>query len=160
MGPSYFVGLNTERKESFHAKKKSRVSFEDKIQWSLEKCDTNKGRTLLKEKEPPKLNHQSSSSSSLDDHNSATSVVAERRSVSVLDLYSDDESNNTSCVGKDPASNNVSAVISENKSTPLSEIEANGKPFINKINTSRSISDVFIGLPAHRPYLLSPIANT
>ncbi|XP_074614271.1 uncharacterized protein LOC141874024 isoform X2 [Acropora palmata] len=127
-------GLNTERKESFHAKKKSRVSFEDKIQCRLEKCDANEGRTLLKEKEPPKVNHQSSSSSSLDDHNSATSVVAERRSVSVLDLYSDDESNNTSCVGKDPASNNVSAVILENKSAPLSETEANGANATEKEN--------------------------
>ena len=87
------------------------------------------------EKEPPKQNLQSWGSALSNDLNS-TGVVNRGFSVSVLDLYSDDAaSNHTSCVSKEPALTNESAVSQETKNDPLLETKANSQLVANAGNT-------------------------
>lgn len=123
---SCFVGLSTPRKVSASSRKTSRVTFHDEILLSKE-LDTNEKQTL-KEVEPPKENLQSSSSPLSNDSNS-TGIVNKELSVSVLDLHSDDESNDTSRVSKEPIPIiNLSAASLKTESAQLTNSRTNGKP--------------------------------
>lgn len=125
---SRFAGLNIDRKRSRRPSQETRrVTFSDEIRWTPTKCDTKEDKKLIKEKESPKENLHSSSSYLLSDRNS-TSVGDKGFSVSVLDVYSDEESNGTSQVSKEPKPIiNVSDISLEAKSTPLSNTEEKGK---------------------------------
>lgn len=123
---SCFIGSNTSRKDSVPSKKTSRVTFSDEILLS-KKFATNETQTL-KEVEPPKENPQSWSSSLSNDSNS-TGVVNKELSVSVLDLPSDDESNDTGRVSEEPAPIiKISAVSLETECAQLNNSRTNGEP--------------------------------
>ena len=116
----FFPGLNTNNEKRCSSHKNSRVTFNDEIQWTQTKCDTNEGQTFLREKEPPSEN----SSLSNDPYSESTNDVNKGLSVSVLDLYSDDELNDKSHVCKEPVPINVSAVSVEAKTDPLPKTKA------------------------------------
>lgn len=123
---SCFIGSNTSTKDSAPSKKTSRVTFSDEVILS-KKFATNQTQTL-KEVEPPKENPQSWSSSLSNDSNS-TGVVNKELSVSVLDLPSDDESNDTGRVSEEPVPIiNLSAVSLETECAQLNNSRANGEP--------------------------------
>ncbi|XP_029192077.2 uncharacterized protein LOC114958465 [Acropora millepora] len=111
-------GLNTNNEKRCSSHKNSRVTFNDEIQWTQTKCDTNEGQTFLREKEPPSEN------SSLSNDPYSTNDVNKGLSVSVLDLYSDDELNDKSHVCKEPVPINISAVSVEAKTDPLPKTKA------------------------------------
>lgn len=120
-----FIGSNTSRKDSVPSKKTSRVTFSDEI--LSKKFATNETQTL-KEVETPKENPQSWSSSLSNDSNS-TGVVNKEFSVSVLDLPSDDESNDTGRVSEEPVPiTKLSAVSLETECAQLNNSRANGEP--------------------------------
>ena len=121
----FFPGLNTNNKKRCSSHKNSRVNvtFNDEIQWTQTKCDTNEGQTCLREKEPPSENSSSSNDPySINDVNKGLSF-------SVLDLYSDDELNEKSHVSKEPVPINVSAVSVEAKTDPLPKTKADSQSF-------------------------------
>ena len=123
---SCFIGSNTSRKDSVPSKKNSRVTFSDEILLS-KKFATNETQTL-KEVEPPKENPQSWSSSLSNDSNS-TGVVNKELSASVLDLPSDDESNDTGRVSEEPVPIiKLSAFSLETECAQLNNSRANGEP--------------------------------
>ncbi|XP_015774170.1 PREDICTED: uncharacterized protein LOC107352346 isoform X2 [Acropora digitifera] len=122
--PSINSGSNTSRKDSVPSKKTSRVTFSDEMLLS-KKFATNETQTL-KEVEPPKENPQSWSSSLSNDSNS-TGVVNKELSVSVLDLPSDDESNDTGRVSEEPVPIiKLSEVSLETECAQLNNSQANG----------------------------------
>ena len=97
------------------------------MRWTPTKRDTKEEKKLIKEKESPKENLHSSISYLLSDRNS-TSVGDKGLSVSVLDVYSDEESNSTSQVSKElKPIINVSDISLETKSTALSDTVKKGK---------------------------------
>lgn len=123
---SCFEGLTVVRKLSRSLRKASGVTSCDEIRWSPTKCDKDEGKFLPKEKEPSKDILQSSS---LSNNLNAIGEVNKGFHVSVLDLYSDDESNDASRIGKEPAPIKVSAVSVETENALLSETIS--QPVIN-----------------------------
>ena len=116
---SSFTGSNIDRKKSCPSKKTSRVTISDEIQLTPKKFNTRKGQT-------PEGDLQCFSSDLY-----CASVVDKPRSASVLDVYSDEESNGTSQVSKEPKPIiNVSDFSLETKSNHLSNTDAKGKLFM------------------------------
>ena len=129
-GPwSCFAGLTVVRKLSRPSRKasRSRVSFGDRMQWTPRKCDETK------EKMAPK---EIPSSSSLSSDSNSNGVFNKGFYVSVLDLYSDDESNDTSRVVKEPVPITKATDVSvENENALFSKTETINQPNINSGNT-------------------------
>ncbi|KAK2565089.1 hypothetical protein P5673_011000 [Acropora cervicornis] len=123
--------LNTTEKKSCPSRKKAFVSFCDGIQPTSAKYNPNDEQTLFNEKEPSKDYLQPWSSSLSDDPNCTEDVINRNLPVRVLDLYSDDRSDDTSRVCKDQAAINISSVSPEITSDSLSESNANSKPVVD-----------------------------
>jgi len=139
---SSFTGSNSDRKKSFPSKKAFRVTISDETQLTPKKFNTRKGQTLLKKKKPPGGDLQSFSSDPY-----CASVVDKPRSASVLDVYSDEESNGTSQVSKEPKPIiNVSDISMETKSTHLSNTEAKGKLSCVDLGNTESVFSQVVGV--------------
>ena len=126
---SCFAGLIVVRKLSRPSRKASRtrVSFGDGMRWTPRKCDESEEK--MAPKEMPK-------SSSLSPDPNSIGVFNKGFYVSVLDLYSDDESNDTSHVVKEPVPIiKVTDVSVESESALLSKTETINQPSINSGNT-------------------------
>ena len=108
----------------------TRVNFCDETQQKPTECNMNEEKMPQEEKEPPNQSFQSWSSSLLSDPY-RTGVENKGFSVSVLDLYSDDESNYTGRVSKETAPINQSAVSLETKNDLLPDTKANSQVAIN-----------------------------
>ena len=126
----FSIGLNSARKESCPPRIMTRVNFCDGTQGKPTECNINEEKMPQEEKEPPNQRFQSWSSSLLSDPY-RTGVVNKGFSDSVLDLYSDDESNYTGRVSKETAPINPSAVSLETKNDLLPDTEANSQVAIN-----------------------------
>ncbi|XP_074614268.1 uncharacterized protein LOC141874022 isoform X1 [Acropora palmata] len=123
--------LNTTEKKSCPSRKKAFVSFCDGIQPTSAKYNPNDEQMLFNEKEPSKDYLQPWSSSLSDDPNCTEDVINRNLPVRVLDLYSDDRSDDTSRVCKEQAAINISSVSPEITSDSLSESNANSKPVVD-----------------------------
>ena len=86
---------------------------------------------MFNETEPSKDYLQPWSSSISDDANCTEDVINRNLPVRVLDLYSDDRSDDTSRVCKEQAAINISSVSPEITSDSLSESNANSKPVVD-----------------------------
>lgn len=126
----FFIGFNTARKESCPARIMTRVNFCVETQRKPTECNMNEEKMSQEEKEPRNQSCQSRSSSLLSDPY-RTGVVNKGFSVSVLDLYSDDESNYTGRVTKEAAPINQSAVSLETKNDLLPDTKPNSQVAIN-----------------------------
>lgn len=138
---SCFAGLIAVRKLSRPSRKASRtrVSFCDGMRWTPRKYDESEDKIAPKEMERPKENPHSRSSSLSTDPNSI-GVVNKGFYVSALDLYSDDESNDTSHAVKEPVPIvNVTDVSVENENTLLSGTKTNIQSSLNLGNTDCAI---------------------
>ncbi|XP_067038459.1 uncharacterized protein [Acropora muricata] len=129
--PSINSGLNTTEKKSCPSRKKAFVSFCDGIQPTSAKYNPNDEQTLFNETEPSKGYLQPRSSSLSDDPNCTEDVINRNLPVRVLDLYSDDRSDETSRVCKEQAAINISSVSPEITSDSLSESNADSKPVVD-----------------------------
>ena len=86
---------------------------------------------MFNETEPSKDYLQSWSSSLSDDPNCTEDEVNKNLPVRVLDLYSDDTSDDTSRVCREQATINISSVSPEITSDSLPETNANSKPVVD-----------------------------
>ena len=126
---SCFEGFTVARTLSGSLRKASRVSFCDATRWSPTKCNENEGNVLPKEKV------DILQSSSLLNIPGSTGEVNKGFYVSVLDLYSDDSSHDTSHVGKETAPTKESPIsVSAVETGNLLLSETNSQPVINSGN--------------------------